>query len=56
MAKNKRDKKLADFLLRAKFAHPDKDENLPLPSLEDIRDSQKTGFFSVKNEDKDRQE
>ncbi|MDK2822022.1 MAG: hypothetical protein PWP31_1987 [Clostridia bacterium] len=33
---------------------PDKDKELPLPSLEDVKDSQKEEFFTVENKNKDK--
>jgi len=34
-------------LERFNFPRPSTEENLPLPSLEDVRDSEKKEFFSV---------
>lgn len=42
----KREKR-KDILIRARFALPEEDKELPLPSLEDVRDSEKTEFFSI---------
>ncbi len=40
MAKSRIPKNQKEFLIRSKFSHPEKG-NLPTPSLEDIKDSQK---------------
>jgi len=40
MAKGKISKKQKEFLIRSKFSHPEKG-NLPMPSQEDVKDSQK---------------
>lgn len=41
MAKGRIPKNQKEFLIRSNYSHPEKGE-LPMPSLEDIKDSQKT--------------
>jgi len=50
MVKNKGDKYKNAII---NYQLPDKDKKLPLPSREDIRDSEKTEFFSIEDKDTD---